>query len=67
VDINRPSPPRYLSLIDASRLAGTSEETVRRWCLNLGIGEQLAGAWCVDPDKLQSVIDARRVLGRAAA
>ena len=67
MDINRPSPTGYLSLIEASRLAGTSEETVRRWCISLGIGEQLAGAWCVDPDKLHGVIEARRVLGRAAA
>lgn len=67
MDFNRPEAHHHLSLIDASRLAGTSEETVRRWCINLGIGELLAGAWCVDPDRLQGVIDARRILGRAAA
>ena len=56
-----------LSLIEAARAADTSEEAVRGWCLRLGIGELIDGRWHVDPEKLQAVIEARRVMGRASA
>jgi len=56
-----------LSLNEAARAADTSEEAVRGWCLRLGIGERIDGRWRVDADKLQAVIDARRVMGRAGA
>jgi hypothetical protein len=56
-----------LSLNEAARAADTSEEAVRGWCLRLGIGELIDGRWHVDPEKLQAVIEARRVMGRAGA
>jgi hypothetical protein len=56
-----------LSLIEAARRADASEETVRGWCLRLDIGSQIDGRWHVDPERLASVIEARRVLGRSAA
>lgn len=56
-----------LSLIEAARAADTSEEAVRGWCVRLGIGEKIDGRWHVDPEKLQAVIEARRVMGRAGA
>ena len=56
-----------LSLIEAARRADASEEAVRGWCRRLGIGELIDGRWCVDADKLQAVIEARRVMGRSAA
>jgi hypothetical protein len=62
----RPPPPS-LDLVEASRQADASPETVRRWCTQLGIGRHDGRAWRIDPAKLQAVIDARRVLGRAAA
>jgi len=56
-----------LSLIEAARAADTTDQSVRVWCVRLGIGEKIDGRWRVDPDKLQAVIDARRVMGRAGA
>lgn len=53
-----------LSLNEAARRADTSEEAVRGWCRRLGIGEKIDGRWHVDPDKLQAVIEARRMMGR---
>lgn len=56
-----------LSLIEAAKLADVSEQAARGWCLRLGIGELIDGRWRVDADKLQAVIEARRVMGRSAA
>lgn len=58
---------QFLSLIESARRADASEEAVRGWCLRLGIGSLVNGQWRVDPDRLQAVIDARRVMGRSAA
>jgi len=62
-----PEKDNSLSLIEAARRADASEEAVRGWCLRLGIGDLIDGRWRVDADKLQAVIEARRVMGRAAA
>lgn len=56
-----------LSLIESARRADASEETVRGWCLRLGIGSRIAGRWQIDPERLAAVIEARRLLGRSAA
>ena len=54
----------YLTPMEAARAADTTDETIRRWCRRLKIGEHVNGRWCIDPAKLEAVLVARQALGR---
>jgi hypothetical protein len=51
-----------LATKEAADLVGVTDETVRRWCHQYGIGRQISGVWVVSGVLLKDLIRSGRVV-----
>jgi hypothetical protein len=52
----------FLGTKEAADLVGVSDETVRRWAMDFGIGRQISGVWVVSGVLLENLIASGRVV-----
>jgi hypothetical protein len=52
----------FLGTKEAADLVRVSDETVRRWAVDFGIGRQISGVWVISGSLLEALIQSGRVV-----